>query len=83
MKDKKMQTHINKAYSFLDDHLPYEYAPLVVAELKKKRVKTTAAVVRNVRVAKTTTNLTVLNALLLVAKRNKKLKEEFQNTLNN
>lgn len=78
-----MQTHIDKAYSYLDEHLPYEYASLVVKELKKNKINTTAAIVRNVRVAKTTTNLTVLNALLIVAKKHKKEKELLKHTLNN
>lgn len=72
---KKVQTHIQEAYIFLAKHLPYEYASEVVEILRKKGVKTSPSVVRNVRTAKTTSNLAVLNALLLVAKKHKKLKE--------
>jgi len=79
---KKVQTHIRKAYEFLDEHLPYEYAAQVVEELKKKGILVSSSVVRNVRTAKTTTNRDVLNALLLVAKKNKKLLDEIQINLN-
>lgn len=78
---KKVQTHIQEAYIFLDDHLPYEYASEVVGILHKKGIKASASVVRNVRTAKTTSNLAVLNALLLVAKKHKKLKDSLSTEL--
>lgn len=79
---KKKHSHIAKAYDFLEAHLPYEYANDVVRELKKKNVEVTSDVVRNVRAARTTNRIDVLNALLLVAKKNKKLLEKIETTIN-
>lgn len=80
--EKKVHSHISKAYDFLDAHLPYEYANEVVKNLKKKNVKVTSAVVRNVRAARTTGRIDILNALLLVAKKNKKQLEKIETTIN-
>jgi hypothetical protein len=81
MKENDVHTHINKAYALLDEHLPYEYAKEVVTELAKSNVKVTAGTVRNVKAGKTS-RLDVLNALLLIAKRNKKQKEKLKSNLN-
>jgi len=80
-KQKDVQPHIKKAYALLDEHLPYEYANEVVNELAKMKVKVSAGTVRNVRLGKTS-RLDVLNALLIFAKKNKKLKEKFESNLN-
>ncbi len=77
---KKVQSHIQKAYALLDEHLPYEYANEVVRELAKMKVKVSAGTVRNVRSGKTS-RLDVLNALLIVAKKNKTLKEKLKSNL--
>ena len=82
MPEKKMQTHIQKAYSFLDDHLPYEYTNEVIATFKKQNIEASSSVIRNVRNGITTTRSDVLNALLLVAKKHKKLKEKIESNLN-
>ena len=76
-----MQTHNKKIYKFLDEHLPYEYALAVVKKLAQKKITVSLDVVRNVRNSKTVSNLQVLNALLLVAKENKKLKESLSEEL--
>jgi len=78
---KKMQTHIQKAYSFLDAHLPYEYTNEVLSTLKRQNIMTSSSVVRNVRTGITTTRADVLNALLIVAKKHKKLKEKIESNL--
>ncbi len=70
-----MQTHIDKAYKFLDEHLPYEYVKEVKTELSKKGIDTSGTVIRNVRTGKSK-RLDVLNALLIVAKQYKNEKEE-------
>lgn len=66
-----MQPHINKAYQFLDEHLPYNYTEETIKELKKSKIEVSSEVVRNVRTGKTKSNIAVLNALLKVAKKHK------------
>ena len=82
MQKTKMQTHIDKAYQFLDLYLPYEYANEVVQILAKKKIHVSTAVVRNVRTEITKNRLDVLNALLLFAKKNQKNLEELKTNLN-
>lgn len=76
----KMQSHIDKAYKFLDAHLPYEYTKDVQNELKKQSVEVPGTVIRNVRNRKNE-RIEIINALLLVAKRHKKQKEELVKNL--
>lgn len=71
-----MRSHIEKAYQFLEDHLPFNYAEKTKDILAKAKIDVTLNVIRNVRCKKTTSNVAVLNALLKVAKKNKKANEE-------
>jgi hypothetical protein len=71
---KKMQTHIEKAYQFLDDHLPHNYADKTFGILKKAKISSSLHIIRNVRNNKSN-NIDVLNGLLKVAKKNKIAKE--------
>ena len=67
-----MQTHIQEAYNFLDEHLPFSYAKETQEHLKSLKIDISLSVIRNVRIKKTTTNVVVLNALLKVARKHKK-----------
>jgi predicted O-methyltransferase YrrM len=67
-----MQTHIEKAYRFLDNHLPSYYTEAVQEILKKGKIIVSDDVIRNVRLKKSSKNIAVLNALLTVAKRHQK-----------
>jgi hypothetical protein len=66
-----MQPHIEKAYSFIDTYLPFEYVAKTQDILNKSNKKVTSTIIRNVRTKKTTSNVTVLNALVKVAKKEK------------
>jgi hypothetical protein len=66
-----MQPHIEKAYQFLNDHLPFEYVKETHEVLKKSKLEFSSTIIRNVKSKKTTTNIHVLNALLKVAKKHK------------
>lgn len=72
-----MHSHIDKAYDYLETHLPERYTSEVIELLAKKKVTVTSGVVRNVR-TKVNTRIDVLNALLQVAKNNKKQFEVLQ-----
>lgn len=69
-----MHSH-TKAYKFLDDHLPHRYVTLTQKVLKQANITVTDNVIRNVRSEKPG-SVDVLNALLVVAKKNKKAKEK-------
>lgn len=76
-----MQPHIQKAYTFLEEHLPNNYVALTQAELKKSKIKETDQVIRNVRTQITTSNIDVINALLKVAKAHQKKQRELSKEL--
>jgi len=67
-----MQTHISKAYEYIDKHLPKDYKAATSLILEKSKIKVSDDVIRNVRTKRTTTNIDVLNALLQVARKAKK-----------
>lgn len=69
-----MHSH-TKAYQFLDDHLPHRYVTLTQKVLKQANITVSDNVIRNVRSEKPG-SVDVLNALLVVAKKNKKAKEK-------
>jgi len=73
-----MQPHIKKAYEFLNQHLPHDYSSGVQKILKKSNIVASNFVVQNVRNGKTTSNTSILNALLTVAKNAKKASEKLQ-----
>lgn len=75
-KSKNMQPHIEKAYNFIEKHLPFNYAEETQKILKKAEIKVSINTIRNVRQKKTTSNITVLNALLKVAKKHQKANEK-------
>lgn len=76
-----MQPHIQKAYQFLDAHLPTNYVFETNKILKEANFVVSSDIIRNVR-NKRTYNLDILNALLKVAKKQAKsleaLKEQTQ-----
>jgi len=76
-----MQPHIQKAYQFLDAHLPTNYVYETNVILKKANFVVSSDIIRNVR-NKRTYNVDILNALLKVAKKQKSaldiLKKETQ-----
>ena len=71
----------DKAYDFINKHLPDSYVLDVVKILKKKKITRSKQVIRNVRNQITTSDLIVLNALLLLAKKEKKAKETLEKNL--
>ena len=78
-----MQPHIIKAYSFLEEYLPEQYTKPTQRILKTAKIKVSDEVIRNVRTKKTTSNITVLNALLRVAKKNKRAQENLAASIEN
>lgn len=78
-----MQSHIEKAYNFLDAHLPFNYREETYKILKSAKIDVTLDVIRNVRTKKTTSNIVVLNALLKVAKKHKKQNEKLEEEIEN
>ena len=76
-KEKKETTH-KKAFDFLYEHLPKDYAAPTQEILLKSKIKVSKGVIRNVRNGKTISNIDVLNALLILAKKNKKAKESLE-----
>lgn len=68
-----MHSH-TKAYQFLDEHLPHRYVELTQKVLRKGNITVSDNVIRNVRSQKPG-SVDVLNALLVVAKKNKRAKE--------
>jgi len=77
VKNKTNQIH-EKAYLFLNEHLPTDYAVPTQKILLKAKIKASKGVIRNVRNGKTTTNIDVLNALLKIAKKAKTAKEALE-----
>lgn len=69
-----MHSH-TKAYKFLEEHLPHRYVTLTQKVLRQANITVTDNVIRNVRSEKPG-SVDVLNALLVVAKKNKKAKEK-------
>ncbi|PHR71008.1 MAG: hypothetical protein COA67_07360 [Lutibacter sp.] len=67
---KNMQTHIEDAYAYLDDHLPPFYGARVKEKLKALGVTASIKRINNVR-NQHAKNTTILNALLAVAKEEK------------
>ena len=78
-----MQSHIEKAYKFLDQHLPFNYREETHKVLESAKIDASLDVIRNVRTRKTKSNIAVLNALLKVAKKHKKQNEELQVEIQN
>ncbi len=77
-----MQSHIDKAYEFLDQFLPYEYVVEVELILQKKKIKVSGGTIRNIRTKRVPNpRIDVLNALLLVAKKNQKQLLELESNL--
>ena len=72
---KNMQTHIEKAYKFLDEHLPFSYSGPAQELLQHAGVDASLSVIKNVR-AKMSIRIDVLNALLDVARQERSRKEE-------
>jgi len=77
LKNKQHKIH-EKAYLFLYEHLPKDYAAPTQEILLKSKIKVSKGVIRNVRNGKTISNIYVLNALLILAKKNKKAKESLE-----
>jgi hypothetical protein len=71
-----MHSH-TAAYKFLNEHLPHRYVTLTQKVLKEANIDVTDNVIRNVRGAKPG-SLSVLNALLVVAKNNKAAKQSVE-----
>ena len=67
-KSADVQSHIDKAYEYLDKFLPAQYAAQVVEILKQKGVDVTKDIVRNVRL-QNPVRLDVLEGLVEFAKR--------------
>ena len=66
-KPDDVQSHIDKAYEYLDKFLPARYATPVVEILKQKNIDVTKDIVRNVR-TRNHTRLDVLEGLVEFAK---------------
>ena len=79
---KKVQTHIDEAFKFLDLHLPSPYANEVVQILKENGVEIQASLVRKILHKKMKPRLAILNALLLLAKKNQQEKQLLETNLN-
>lgn len=75
-----MHSHIDKAYQFLEKHLPFHYVTPTQLILKKASINVTEDVIRNVR-NKKNKNIDVLNALLKVAKKNLREQKKLEKAL--
>lgn len=75
---KNTQSHIpEKTKLFLDEYLPYTYTEAALVILRKKGIKTTSGVVRNVK-AGISKNNKILNVLVRIANENKKIEEKIR-----
>lgn len=73
-----MHSHIDKAYTFLDDHLPATYSAATHNILKENGAEVSISIITNVR-NRINERVDVLNALLQVAQKNKAQVEELIN----
>jgi hypothetical protein len=69
-----MELHIEKAYTIIDKHLPFNYTNLVIAKFPKE-LGITSGMIRNVKKG-ATKRIDILNAMVEVALENKKLQEK-------
>lgn len=78
---KNMQTHIDKAYQFLEDNLPTTYSIAVQKNLQYQKITVSTSVIKNVR-NRVSVRIDVLNALLELARKNKAQVEELITKIN-
>lgn len=75
---KNMHSHIDKAYEFLDKNLPTLYSTAVQKNLRYQGIEVSHSIIKNVR-NRTSIRIDVLNALLDLARKEKKQVEELIN----
>lgn len=76
-----VQTHINKAYEFLDEYLPQTYRKRTQLFLKSKGINVSSSTINNVR-NQSNQRLDVINALVAIAKEEKAQVEELIQLIN-
>ncbi|MDR6844474.1 hypothetical protein [Flavobacterium granuli] len=75
-KGKNVQTHIDKAYEIIDNHLPFNYVTAVLEKLPKG-TDVTAGMIRNTK-KKLSKRIDILNAMVEVALENKVLEDKLK-----
>lgn len=73
---KDMDLHIQKAYTIIDNHLPFNYTGLVLAKLPPNS-GVTKGIIRNVK-NRLSPRIDVINAMVEVALENKKQNENLK-----
>lgn len=79
--NKNVHSH-NSTIEFLESYLPFDYTAKAMDICKKRKIKASENVIRNVKTNRTKSRLDVLNVLTEIAQENKGLNESIKEATN-